>query len=160
MLQLRQRGQGRKGTAESVRVTVLNDCILEHAAATNPIRVPVCPPPPTIPDKETPDQFTRTLNTAVACPILYTNTPGAGCQPVYTAPIPPLPGTDVQGPAAAQVYRHMATIYSTDQIARVATTPAGSFRTAQIKAGIVAASQTRYAQVIIPRINPCAGFIG
>ena len=160
MLQLRQRGQGQKGTAESVRVTVLNDCILEHAAATNPIRATVCPPPPTIPNKEMLDQFTHALNTAVACPILYTNTPGAGCQPVYTAPIPPLPGTEIQGPAASQVYRNMATIYSTDQIARVAKTDAGSFRTAQIKAGIISASQTRYAQVIIPRINPCAGFIG
>jgi hypothetical protein len=54
----------------------------------------------------------------------------------------------------------MSSIYSTDQIARVATTRAGSFRTTQIQAGIVAASQTRYAQVIIPRINPCAGVIG
>uniref|UniRef100_A0A6C0E515 Uncharacterized protein n=1 Tax=viral metagenome TaxID=1070528 RepID=A0A6C0E515_9ZZZZ len=47
----------------------------------------------------------------------------------------------------------MGTIYTTDQIARVAQTNAGSYRTAQIKANIVSASQTRYAQVIIPRVN-------
>ena len=155
MLQLRLRGQARKGTPESSRVLALNECILERAAATNPIRISVCPPPPTIPDETTPDQFTHSLNKIVACPILFTNPSSSGCQPVYTEPIPPYPGGEVQGPAASQVYRKMSSIYSTDQISRVATTRGGSFRTAQIQAGIVAASQTRYAQVIIPRINPC-----
>jgi len=155
MLQLRKRGQGQKGTLESVRVAALNKCILDHAADTNPIRISVCPPPPTVSDEPTPDQLTYSLNKIVACPILFTNPPSSGCQPVYTEPIPPYPGSEVLGPAATQVYRKMSSIYSTDQIARVATIPTASFRTTQIQAGIVAASQTRYAQVIIPRINQC-----
>jgi hypothetical protein len=149
MLRLRQRGQGQKGTAESVRVTILKDGILDHSTSPRP-------PSPcrqtSYPQKETIDQLTRTLNKIVACPILYTNTP-AICQPVYTTPIPPLPDTEVLGPAAPRVFRNMGTIYTTDQIARVAQTNAGSYRTAQIKANIVSASQTRYAQVIIPRVN-------
>ena len=148
MLQLRQRGQGQKGTAESVRVTILKDGILDHS--TSQATDYPCKPPQS--QQEPLDQFTYTLNRAVACPILYTNTP-AICQPVYTAPIPPLPGSEVLGPAASRVFRNMGTIYTTDQIARVAQTNAGSYRTAQIKANIVSAAQTRYAQVIIPRAN-------
>lgn len=149
MLRLRQRGQGQKGTAESVRITNFKDGILDHS--TKPSYVSPCKPIPQ-PQKEPLDQFTYTLNRAVSCPILYTNSPTI-CQPVYTAPIPPLPGTEVLGPAAPRVFRNMGTIYTTDQIARVAQTNAGSYRTAQIKANIVSASQTRYAQVIIPRVN-------
>jgi hypothetical protein len=157
MLQLRQRGQGQKGTAESVRVTIFKDGILDNS--TNP-RSPSPCKPISHPPKKPLDQSTYTLKRAVECSILYTNkhailytnTP-ALCQPVYTTPIPLLQDAEVLGPAASSVFRNMGSIYTTDQIAHVAHKNAGSYRTAQVKANIVSAAQTRYAQVIIPRAN-------
>jgi hypothetical protein len=156
MLQLRNRGRGQRGTLESVRIHELAKHLLEADQSQNPVRIVACQPLAGFAEEVTQDQLTYTLSKVVDCPILYTNTVSSNCDPVYTTPIPPLTGPGVeppQGPAVTRVYRNMSRIYSTDQIARPAITPAGSARTAQIKASIAAASQTRYVQVDIPVVN-------
>ena len=97
----------------------------------------------------------------MACPILY-STPVTtyGCQPVYTEPIPPLTGPDVedpQGPAVQNVYRKFPRIGGIDDISKPLTTVAGSAYTARKRASIVSQSQTRYVQTLLPIVSypPC-----
>jgi hypothetical protein len=116
---------------------------------------------PVIQQPTTPNQLTHILDQVVACPILYV-TPFAtsGCQPVYTEPIPPLLGPDVeppQGPAVMNVYRKFSRISGIDQISKPLVGRSASDRTARLRANLVSQSQTRYVQTVIPLIAypPC-----
>jgi len=165
LFRLKIRGAGNRGQAESTRIRLLQECIV----ATNVEREDSiqtackCPQqtPPLIQFPTTPNQLTHILDVAVACPILYvTPFATAGCQPVYTEPIPPLTGPDVeppQGPAVMDVYRKFPRIGGIDQISKPLVGRSSSDRTARLRAGIVSRSQTRYVQTVIPRVPypPC-----
>jgi hypothetical protein len=155
------------GEAESTRTRLLAECIIQANAvniasriATNNCNCPVIPQP----KNQLPTSLSEhnyTLNKAVACPVLY-NTPFAtfGCQPVYTAPIPYLdePGTEPpQGPAVTNVYRQFPRIGGIEQISKPLVGRSCNDRTARLKAGILAASDTRYVQSVLPIVPypPC-----
>jgi hypothetical protein len=175
LLTLRQRrirGAGDRGQAESTRTRLLQECIQEVNVANQAlgaINTSGCNCPvlasPLVQLPTAPDQLSHTLDIAVACPILY-NTPvtSYGCQPTYAAPIPPPTILDVgtvpeppQGPAVANVYRKFTRISGIDQISKPRVGRAGSDRTAQIRAGIISGSLTRYVQTVLPLVAypPC-----
>jgi hypothetical protein len=112
------------------------------------------PAPPQIQEPTTPNQLSFILDKAVACPTRYV-TPYAtsGCQPLYTDPIPPLTGPDVeppQGPAVVTVYRKFPRIGGIDDISKPLVGRSSSDRTARLRAGIISQSQTRYVQTVLP----------
>ena len=177
LLQRKRRGVANRGQAESIRVRRLQECIV--ASNTEPTSFPsncICIQAPIIQQPTTPNQLTHILDVAVACPILYV-TPFAtsGCQPVYTDPIPPLPGPyggpgepeAPQGPAVMNVYRKFPRIGGIDQISKPLVGRSASDRTRRLQASIVSQSQTRYVQTVLPiqpyppclppRVGPQAG---
>ena len=144
------------------RTVQVTERVCETAIASNcnTAIVSICktcltpPPPPQIQEPTTPNQLSFILDRAVACPTRYV-TPYAtsGCQPLYTASIPPLTGPDVeppQGPAVVTVYRKFPRIGGIDDISKPLVGRSSSDRTARIRAGIISQSQTRYVQTVLP----------
>jgi hypothetical protein len=153
------------GEAESTRIRLLRECIVRSSLDHTPKRYLNCDCPtieqPKNQEGTTPDQLSYVLDKAIKCPIRYTN-PNSypGCQPTYTVPIPYLtePGTEPpQGPAVQKVFRKFEKIRGIDQICRPLTTQASSARTSRIRANILAQSDTRYVQTVIPLVPypPC-----
>ena len=150
------------GEAESTRIRLLRECIVRSSLKHDAKIYPGCECPtvaqPKVQEGTTQDQLSYVIDKAIACPIVYSN-PNSypGCQPTYTVPIPPLNLHDVQGPAAQKVYRKFEKIRGIDQICRPLVTQAASTRTARIRANIIAASNTRYVQTVIPVVPypPC-----
>jgi len=122
--------------------------------------VPICktcltlPRAPPIQTPTTPNELSFILDKAIACPTRYVSPYAtSGCQPLYTEPIPPLTGPDVeppQGPAVVTVYRKFPRIGGIDDISKPLVGRSSSDRTARLRAGIISRSQTRYVQTVLP----------
>jgi len=171
MLRLKLRGRANRGEAESTRTRLRQECIIQEnikreAAAAEPQQPCICASAPDVQHPTTPNQLSHILDVAVACPILY-YTPYATpvCQPLYTEPVPPLPGPyggpdepeAPQGPAVLSVYRKFPRIGGIEQISKPLVGRSSNDRTARLRAGIVSLSQTRYVQTVIPLVAypPC-----
>ena len=165
------RGAGNRGACESMRLQQLQKCIvqanIQRSVKTTPPPCE-CAPQPILQQTTTPNQLSFILDRAVACPTLYvTPVSTYGCQPVYTEAIPPLTGSEPQGPAVSNVYRKFPRIGGIDEISKPLVSVAGSSYTARKRAGIVSQSQTRYVQTLLPivpyptclspRVGPAAG---
>lgn len=153
------------GEAESTRTRLLAACVVRtYTAGLPPYIAPNCPviaaPLQQLPTTQTESSYV--LQKAIKCPVLYTTpiTTGYGCQPVYTPTTPYLtePGTEPpQGPAVASVYRSFPRIAGIEQISKPLVGRSSNDRTTRLKAGILAASDTRYVQSVLPIVPypPC-----
>jgi len=156
--------------SESTRLRLLQQCIIQKNIKDKAAQIAANNPPgcdcavitqPLVQRSTAPDQHSYILDKAIACPILYKaqNTINA-CQPVYTEPILPLSGPDVeppQGPSVNEVYRTFQRITGIEQISKPLAGRSSSDRTASLRTSIEAASKTRYSQTVIPVIPypPC-----
>jgi len=159
--------------AQSTRLRIQRECIVQvnaqrQAAQQEPKTACACLPTPPIQEPTARDQLSFTLDTAVNCPVLYaTPSDTLGCQPVYTAAIPPLTNADVppnqrpveppQGPAVTSVYRQFSRISGIDQISKPLVSRASSDRTRLLRESIVSQTQTRYVNTVLPIVPypPC-----
>jgi len=159
------------GEAESTRVRLLAKCInqtnISQIAATQPAP-PVCITIATPPQQQptTPTALAHLLSRVScssdsngsnginrSCTMYYNPFAGYGCQPIYSPSQPYLEesGTEPpQGPAVSTVYRCFGRIRGIEEICKPLVGRSSSDRTARLKAGLVSASLTRYAQVVLP----------